>query len=186
MRIVLVRHGKPTYQAPTTLRLDQLDEAVDRYNLSPLDSRVLPPPSTLETVAQTGFVLASDLPRSIDSVSMLTSREPKVDPVFREAEIPTRLPFPGGVRLFPLGWVVVARMFWFCGWSGDSEPVRSARRRARKACDYLSEMASLHGSVSLLGHQMFNILIARELRSRGWHGPVIPPFPHWSLATYTQ
>jgi broad specificity phosphatase PhoE len=186
VRIILLRHGRPAYSPPRTIGLDRLGDEVERYNEAEIAGSTPPPFTATDLASQVDLLLASSLRRSIQSAAILTSTKPIVDQVFREAEIPTRLPFPGGTRLFPLAWIAIARVMWLCGWSGGSESFRSARRRAATACERLTQLASQHGDVMLVGHQMFNLLIARELRLRGWRGPAIPPMSHWSRAIYER
>jgi broad specificity phosphatase PhoE len=157
---------------------------VARYNDAGIENDCRPPARALDLAQQVNLILASRLKRSVQSAAILSPTPPVTDDLFREADIPTRLPLPSRLHLFPLVWIAVARVFWLLGWSGNSESYRSARKRAASACEHLGELASQHGVVMLVGHQAFNLLLARELRSRGWKGPVIPPLPHWSLAVY--
>jgi broad specificity phosphatase PhoE len=124
--------------------------------------------------------------RAIESARALDgTRDPLTDPVFREAGLPLVSPLP-----LPLSfdaWVVIARIAWFLGWSGGGESVTHARGRAREAAQRLINLSATHQSVMLIGHGVFNGLIAVELRRRGWQGPLWnPTASHWDCASYSR
>jgi broad specificity phosphatase PhoE len=109
---------------------------------------------------------------------------PLIDPCFREAELPAAI--RSGLRLRPEMWARLARAAWFCGWSAGVESFRAARERASKAASVLTGHAEACGAVVLVGHGLMNILIARQLRSAGWHGPRFPRARHWAFVVYER
>lgn len=183
-RIALVRHGRPVV-ASSRLGSHQLDRWMDAYNRAGIDP-ALPPPVRVRKLAVTsGTTISSDLPRAVESLRTLDpEREAPAERIFREAGLP-RLP-PSLVRLDPQLWAAVARVGWFLGWAGDTESMSRARRRARAAGEKLEALAETHGSVLLLGHGIFNALIAWELRTAGWEGPWWPSGDYWSSAVYRK
>ena len=88
-----------------------------------------------------------------------------------------------GVRLPLDGWDVVTRVRWLLGRPGPVEPSRAAVARARVVADRLG---ALNGVVLVVGHGFQNILIARELRRRGWRGPRWPDHRHGMPTAYRR
>jgi broad specificity phosphatase PhoE len=184
MRIVLVRHGKPLLES-SAVSAHHLNSWVEAYNRAGIDP-ALPPPSRVRALAaDAAYVLSSDLPRAVESLRALAPEHPEhAERVFREAGLPG-LPSTS-VRLDPQLWAFFARVGWFLGWSGATESASRARRRARDASEKLSALAAAHGSVLLVGHGIFNALIAWELRATGWRGPLWPTGSYWSAAVYRK
>lgn len=99
------------------------------------------------------------------------------------------LPYPDwGLPFLPSRfWRLVFRGAWFLGFSSHTEPVGESTERARAAADRLIALAEEHGSVLLMGHKIMNALIARELRRRGWKGPMFPLLSgYWQPSRYTR
>ncbi len=184
MRIVLVRHGKPTVDsAPVSAHhFGSWVEAYDRAGIDP----ALPPPARARELAENAaYALSSDLPRAVESLRALAPRDAgPAERIFREAGLP-RLP-TSSIRFDPQLWALLARVGWFLGWSGATESASRARQRARAASQQLAALAATHGSVLLVGHGIFNALIAWELLAAGWRGPLWPTGSYWSCAVYQR
>jgi broad specificity phosphatase PhoE len=184
--IILVRHGRSALRVPTQVASDALRSTARRYNEAGI--RLTPrPPRELRQHARTAAVIVcSDTRRAIESARVLDgTREPLADPVFREAGLPLRMPIP--LRLSFDTWIVIGRVAWFLGWSGGGESLAAARRRASKAVRRLTQLSAKHRSVMLVGHGVFNGLIASELRRDGWNGPLWGPrTSFWTFATYSK
>jgi len=184
--IILVRHGRSALRVPRWVSGDALHGTARRYEEAGI--RRTPPPSReLRRHASAAAMLAcSHTRRAIESARRLDhTREPLTDPVFREAGLPLRAPV--AVPLSFDAWIVIGRIAWFLGWSADAESFSTARRRAAKAVRRLTQLAKQHGSVLLVGHGVFNALIAVELRRRGWRGPLWnPAAAHWTYARYSK
>jgi broad specificity phosphatase PhoE len=184
LRIALVRHGKPTLEA-SRIPAEGLDRWIDAYNRAGIDPARPPPPRLRELALGSACTLSSDLPRAVESLRALDPERPgPAERIFREAGLP-RLP-SSPVRLDPQLWAALARVGWLLGWSSGTESAAAARRRARAASRRLSELAAAHGSVLLVGHGIFNALIAWELRAAGWRGPLWPTGSYWSTAVYRK
>lgn len=74
------------------------------------------------------------------------------------------------------------RIAWFLGAKHGCESYREAKERAIAAADFLIKEARENGSVCLVGHGVFNRLIAKELEKRQWQGTI--HHTHWSCSTY--
>lgn len=184
LRIALVRHGKPTVESS---RVDarHFDSWVEAYNRAGIDPALPPPPRVRKLAASSAYALSSDLPRAVESLRVLApERATPAERLFREAGLPRLAPI--SVRLDPQLWALFARVGWFLGWSRGTESAARARRRARSASRQLSDLAAIHGSVLLVGHGMFNALIAWDLRANGWRGPLWPSGSYWSAAVYRK
>jgi broad specificity phosphatase PhoE len=81
--------------------------------------------------------------------------------------------------------IVLLRALWFCGYARRCESLSSAKKRAEKAARRLVAYAQKHQSVALVGHGLFNMMIARELQRMGWIGKRKTSVKHWRCTTYT-
>jgi len=180
--VILARHGRPLLRDVSPITGDELGAWVRRYNDSGID-RDLPPPDTLRQLAAASRVLASNLPRSIQSATWLSDRA-RIEPDLREAGLPETIRIP--MRLRPDACVVLARAMWWLNWSRPAETIADARERASHVTNRLCELAREHGSVLVVGHGMFNRFVAKCLRERGWHGPRTLPRGYWSVARFVQ
>lgn len=184
MQIALIRHGKPNFDdSPITAQ--GLDGWTRAYNRAGIDPAVPPPSGVVELADNAAYSLSSDLPRAVESLRTLVPEQTApAERLYREAGAP-KLP-PTLIKLDPQVWAALAQTAWFLGWSYSTESAFRARRCARKASERLSTLAADHGSVLLLGHGVFNTLIAWELRAAGWSGPMWPTGTYWSSAVYRK
>jgi broad specificity phosphatase PhoE len=181
--IVLMRHGKPEASAASLITGHQIGPFARQYNALGISKALPPPAATCAVAASAGCIVSSDLRRSIESVRQLApGREVKIDPDLREAGLPEAIAIP--LPLPPGVWVVIARVAWWLNIGRATESLAQARVRASRATDRLCAMADSHGSVLVVGHGMFNRLIAADLASRGWRGPRILPRAYWAAATF--
>lgn len=184
--IVLVRHGRSSLRVPKRIASDTLRSTARRYNEAGIRSTPRPPARLRRQARTAGLIVCSDARRAIESAQALDStREPLIDRLFREAGLPLDTWVP--LRLGFDTWVLIAGIAWFRGWSAGGESLAEARSRARVAVRRLIHLATRHGSVLLVGHGVFNTLIAAELQRRGWQGPIWRPIAsYWESATYTR
>ncbi|MCQ4286551.1 histidine phosphatase family protein [Pseudomonas stutzeri] len=169
MQITLVRHGRPDHTAASWCTPAQMKGWIANYNQADVIAHELPDGLGL-LAEKTGVVVCSSLSRCVQSRGHLACdcrQEP--DPLFAEAHLPypdwSFPPMPS--RL----WRLLFRGAWFFGFARHTEPISESNRRASAAAERLIELAEAHGSVLLMGHGIMNILIARQLRKRGWAGP---------------
>ena len=185
MEIVLVRHGKPEPIATALITGHQIGDFVRQYNATGISSALPPPEATCALAASARCVISSDLKRSIESAQWLAqTRTVEIDPDLREAVLPESINIP--IPLPPGAWVVIARVAWWLNLCRAEESLAETRVRAARATDKLAALAQLHGTVVVVGHGMFNRLIAADLLRRGWTGPAILPQAYWTAATFTS
>lgn len=185
MQIALVRHGKPKVQENRRIVPDLVAFA-EEYERAGLDPELPPPEHVRELAAGSAHVLSSNLPRAMESLRELApEREAPAERIYREAGFPTLPSFV--LALNPPLWLTL-RALKAVGRlpeaAGVTEPIGKARGRAREATRRLVGLAEAHGSVLLVGHGMFNTLIATELDASGWQGPRWPSGSYWSTAVY--
>lgn len=187
MRIILVRHGKPALGDSGWCAPADMGHWVARYNradvLTGSTSRAL----AHYAGAPGTCVVSSSLSRCIQSAGLLPGQPAPCtgDPVFAEAH----LPYPDWrrPRLPARVWRLAFRAAWFLGFARHSEPIAASRQRAGVAAERLIALAETHGTVLLVGHGIMNILIASQLRKRGWRGPwLLFLRTYWHLSVYRK
>ena len=183
--IVLARHGKPEWSDSTLISGRELGEWVEGRNAAPIDP-AFPPSAELRRIARNaaGFA-ASPLRRSIESLHLLAPEAiPYVDSVFREVEVPGKVPSP--IPLPAQVYSKISRIAWYAGWSPKVESFTEARRRAHKAATLLVELTPERGTLLLGGHGIMNGRIGLRLRKRGWKGPHLRARRLWAYGVYRQ
>jgi broad specificity phosphatase PhoE len=161
----------------------ELGAWVRRYDHAGITREVPPPEPVRQLAVFSGCVVASDLPRSIESATWLT-HQVQIEPDLREAGLPDGIGV--SLRLHPAAWVAIARIKWWLKWGSSVETVAAARDRARRATDRLCELAAEHDTVLVVGHGLFNRFIAAYLRKRGWRGPRVLPSAYWATAQFIR
>lgn len=180
IRITFIRHGKPVadHRCCSAAGFAQwLTVEGDRG----LDEAQLP---SLEPLPPECRVYCSDLRRATNSAACLaTPAQVCADLLFREAGLGA--PYaPGFVRMPLDTWTLLARIAWFLRWVPGPESPREASNRAREAARRLDAAACQYGQVAIVGHGLFNALVARELRLLGWVGPRRPGRQHGARTSY--
>ena len=182
MEIVLARHGRPGLDQGSWITPHEVAEWVRAYNESGV---VLgdPPRDVCAKAGGCGAILSSPLTRCVESARALA---PSRDIVTQEALREAGLPYPswGFPRLPPSVWIVLFRLAWFLGYSGNSESVAMAKSRARGAATRLIEIAGEHQSVFVMGHGIMTALIVKQLIEMGWVGPKRPAHGYWQFSVY--
>jgi broad specificity phosphatase PhoE len=91
------------------------------------------------------------------------------------------------VRLPQGAWDVMARVAWATGWSGGGESRRQAAIRAAEAAAAIERrLTQADGAIVVVAHGCMNILLAWELRARGFRGPRLPSLAHGENSTYLR
>ncbi|TBW10618.1 fructose-2,6-bisphosphatase [Azotobacter chroococcum subsp. isscasi] len=185
MRIILVRHGRPEHSAARWCSPAQMKDWIARYNEADVAGDEMPD-RLVALAAEAGTVACSSVARCVQSRAFLDvdcCLQP--DPLFAEAHLPyLDWPFP---RLPPSLWRLLFRSAWFCGFARHTEPIGESNRRAGAAAERLIQLAEAHGSVLLMGHGIMNVLIARQLRKRGWAGPLhLLMRGYWHASVYRK
>ncbi len=184
--ILLARHGRPALGTRKPTSSASLRILARRYDEAGIRRTPAPSADLRRQAATAGIIVCSDMRRALESARALDrTRDPLSDRIFREAGLPLVSPLP--LALSFDAWIVIARVAWFLGWSAGGESVSHARLRAHEATRRLINLSAAHQSVMLIGHGVFNALIAVELRRRGWQGPLWNPTPsYWDCAAYSR
>jgi broad specificity phosphatase PhoE len=183
--IVLARHGKPEWSDSTFISGHELADWVQGRDAAGIDPSLPPAPELRRIARSAGGFAASPLRRSIESLHLLAPEAiPYVDPVFREVEVPGRVPSP--IPLPAQIYSKISRIAWYAGWSPRVESFSEARRRARKAAETLIEILPERGALLLVGHGIRNGLIGVRLRKMGWKGPHLRPRRLWAYGVYRK
>jgi broad specificity phosphatase PhoE len=181
LEILLVRHGRPALSTAETITGREIGDFARRYDVLEI---IEPPPLHLTALtASCDCIVSSDRPRARDSAKLLASgRRIEIDPELREAALPESIGVPLSL---PAGWwVAAARVAWWLNWCSSEESRGEAQTRASRVAERLSTFASAHERVVAVGHGVFNGLVGRALKSRGWRGPLLMPRRCWSAARY--
>jgi broad specificity phosphatase PhoE len=181
MPITLIRHGRPRYQLKGYAKARELPSIAKHYDAAGIHDT--PPRMTVEVLSGYDIVVCSHLRRSLESASALGIKAVDVsDPLFAETVIPH---FSRGPFVLPLAvWIVLLRILWLLGFTANGESLASARSRAEQAAERLIGMAQDDKHVVLVGHGLFNYLIAGVLLNNGWAGPKRPGRDYWEYGTY--
>lgn len=178
MEILLIRHGKPTGAINPRLSASGFAYWVRNYNRSKIAPESLPP-KDLRNSLDSYFIVASDLARSVDSVYMCLNRKPDLkSKQLREMDIP-RYKLPFVFKAYT--WLLISRIFWLAGFSGNVESFKTAKSRAKISAKQLHELAMKHQKVAFFGHGMFNKYIAKELNKLGWNG-ILQGKEYWGIS----
>ena len=182
MKIILVRHGKPSFDLRTKISAKALAESLEAYDLAGIENASHPSPELHELIQKPSMIFTSDLPRSLESAARLSTKANTSSPLFREIPAPSYIPYPFPLRV--ITWAVLGRILWYLGYSGKIETRTKARARANKAAEQLIQYASDDGAVVLIGHGLMNMFIAKSLQQQGWHSPSPTTRHHWSWAEF--
>ncbi len=180
-KIILVRHGEPDVKIADKISGNEIAHFLDSYNEANIKIISLPP-LDLKSLVHDCVIVCSDLNRSLSSASACGLTPSIIDSVFCES-IPPHFQ-NDWMKFSPKQWLVMSRLLWMIGFSKNGESLKETKQRANKAVDILVS-SSLEEDVVLFGHGLFNIMIAKELKSRGYKGPRIPAKKYWEYGIYT-
>lgn len=185
LKIALLRHGRARQTDETPVSANGFASWIENYNRSGIAGNSTPSETVLEFSRTCGLIACSNLSRSIQSAELLIEdKQLKSDRSYAEAGMPQaewRL-----IKLAPKYWAILFRVGWYAGYSHNSESYTDAKDRASIAAQKLIDIANTHQSVLLVGHGIFNRLLAKELRTLGWSGPRNPGSKYWDCAIYTK
>ncbi len=183
MKIILIRHGKPSFDMRKKFCQSKLAVELDTYNAAGLAADSFPPKALHATLQYSTEVFSSNLQRALESAAKIVPEADIVtSPLFREAPLPRQISIP--FHLSAKTWAVIARTLWFLGYAGGVESYSQARQRATEATHKLIEQARDVGSTALIGHGIMNLLIAKQLLNQGWRGPRKPESCYWGCSIY--
>jgi broad specificity phosphatase PhoE len=186
MEISLIRHGKSQLTENEKVTSLEFKKWVEKYDYLGVYEESAYPSATLEKVATANIVITSDLKRAVESARLLKPVTKIIsDPLFRETELPSNSSQLFNVKLKPSIWAIVLRILWFSGYSYECESLNKAKSRANKSSQQLIDYANEYKSVVLVGHGFFNMLIAKELRKKGWKGKSKRDAKHWNCMSFS-
>lgn len=185
MEIAILRHGVPEPILEIPIPASGFIEWINSYNKSGLSETSCPPKNVLAYANSCKAIVSSSLQRSIDSAKALNTEKLLLsDQQFKEAGLPSEnWQF---LKLSPNTWAILFRVLWFFGYSNNSESIKEAKTRASLATDKLIHLAEKHKKILFVGHGIFNRLIVKELKNRGWSGPKSSGSTYWSFEVYAQ
>ncbi len=137
--------------------------------------------SLREVAARADLVVASDLPRAVESASLICGgREVVTSPVLRE--VPLRVPSLAGMRLPLSVWGSVIGLAWMRDLARRDQPIHvEVRARASAASAWLASLADQHGDVVVVTHGAFRRYLFDALLAAGWRAsPARRSYRHWS------
>ena len=185
MRIVLVRHGKPSGVSTAAMSGQAVGQWVRLYEEAGIARDVAPPAALSALASASRCVLVSDVRRARESAAWLApSARIRIDPELREAPLPENLKI--SIRLPSVVWVVLARVGWLLNFCDVDETLAMTRQRAERVACRLAVLAEEQGTVMAVGHGMFNRFLASALRRRGWRGPRFLRNGYWATATFDR
>lgn len=182
MEINLIRHGASIHKENKRIDGAGYRSWIEVYDESGVEPMERYPAWTIEKIKKAHTLLTSDLLRAKATLHHLAvNQNYAAHALFREAELP-HVSLGKFIRLKPNQWTLFLRIAWFLGAKHGCESYREAKERAIAAADFLINEARENGSVCLVGHGIFNRLIAKELEKRQWQGTIY--HTHWSCSTY--
>ncbi|GLB59568.1 histidine phosphatase family protein [Cytobacillus sp. NCCP-133] len=185
MEITLIRHGRSSHINDSPMTFPDFNEWVKKYDSYGILENETFPSGSAEIVRSASMLITSDLQRSIESARLLNpAAKIKAELLFREAELPSTGIGPKSLKLKPKYWAVLLRVLWFLGYGKGCESYPEANARAKEAALKLISYAKEHQSAILVGHGIFNQMIAKELQKMGWKGQHRTNSKHWHETTY--
>jgi broad specificity phosphatase PhoE len=181
LKIILVRHGRSSHVDTGWLNRDAVEAWLRAYDIAGLAPNEVPPEPLLTIAKRAGLIVASDLPRAIESATLLNpGLEIVQSPLLRETSL--EIPGMAGLRLPITAWGLVIGLHWMMKSRAalvvKEKPVRE---RGRDAARWLTDLATTHDSVIAVTHGAFRRFLADALVANGWTPtPGKQRFHHWS------
>lgn len=183
MVVTLMRHGPSAYRGAGWLSPSAIIAWATSYAAAGLRHGATPPTAARRVADAVAIILTSDRSRAIESArSIAPGRDLETSPLWREAPLPD-------LTLVGLRWPTmlslgISRLVWYWGIAAGAESVTAACARAAVAATELEARCRTYGHVLLVGHGIFNRLVATVLRMRGWRGPRRLDAGYWTTATF--
>lgn len=178
MRISLVRHGQPKFNAARSVGSGDIAESLFEYGDSDVSEVWVEAAQRYLPLSHGTVVVTSELRRAYRSAEILGL------PIFECSSLlnESRLPYP---KTFPLRlpWklaIVVLRVAWLFGYSRCADGINSDKQRAGQAATWLNSLAEEHDEVIAIGHGMMHRLIEMKLKASGWHRSHSSGRGYWS------
>ena len=183
--IVTVRHGRPDMDRSIRLTSAEYEQWWADYTRSGLAPGEEPAAELVELGSGATHRLSSGLKRAIETAEAVSPGEGfESFDLFNEAPLP-RPPVPL-IKLKPMTWGFVSRVFWFVGYSRGGESHFQAIGRARRAANMLADEATKGSNVLLCAHGYFNWMINVALRMKGWQRTYNGGHSFWAWREYVR
>jgi len=138
---------------------------VEAYNHADIET-TLPSKEVIEYIKGADVVLASNLSRTTDSLAVIGVEPTEKNNLFDEiALIETKGTW---LKLSAKTWLVLLRLMMISGFGKKFKVYTEAKQRAKKASEYLVELANNHECVALMGHAGMHWLMGKEMQRLGW------------------
>ncbi len=87
MTITLIRHAKVDIDNNKKIYAYQMQEWIKNYNQTPIDT-TLPTKEIITKIKKANYITSSTLPRTIDSLKLISIKPYEISHLFDEANIP--------------------------------------------------------------------------------------------------
>lgn len=153
------------------------------YDLAGIDVTLPPPKKTVDHADECGFIVCSDLIRSLESATLLNITPDQICAKFREFETPyAHWKYPA---LPIIVWIWLFRLLQLMGYSRYAESYIQAKLRSETCANQLIKLAEIHGSVVFIGHGLLNFFMHKYLLKKGWKGPQKSTKKYWNVGEYS-
>jgi broad specificity phosphatase PhoE len=189
VEITFIRHDLSYCKSHQRCNVRQFKESIQDYDQVDNFKDTVVSLDTIRKCQEASLIITSPFVCAIQSAQiMLSGMEKKVvqSNMFREVELPIFEHIPSFIRLKLRTWAFFFRLFWMVRYKGKAETYKQAARRAQKASETLGEYARIHGKVVLVGHGIFNMMVAKELKKQGWKGKYPSRHCPFCCTTYVQ
>jgi broad specificity phosphatase PhoE len=186
-RITLIRHGRSSYKHPGGL-MSAADMKAWRvgYDGAGILDADAPPAGLSELVTEADILLASDMPRAIQTAQRLkTDHRIQISALLREA--PTGIPNWGKWKMPRTLWEGTALARWGIQIARGKEIPPDDLARATHAANWLDDLSTQHAHIAAVTHGTFRRYLARRLEYIGWHPDGRRrSYRHWSVWTLSK
>ena len=183
--VILARHGRPALSRKTLLSAAEYRSWWAAYEAGGLKPGQVAPDELRATAQGAGAIITSTRRRSLESGEAVGGAC-TADVRFIEAPLPPPN-WPGWIRLPPMAWGFIARVWW---WFLDHHPGEESRQdaeaRAEAAARRLIELTADGQDVLVLAHGFFNAMIARALSRQGWRCVADGGYRYWSARRFER
>ncbi|HEX7150145.1 MAG TPA: hypothetical protein VF618_01565 [Thermoanaerobaculia bacterium] len=184
-KITLIRHGRSAHvHHAGWIDYDGFLRWRESYEAAGIIAGETPPSELTALVASAGILVASTIPRAIESAHLLApGASIETTPLLREFDlVPPNL---GRLRLPFFGWALVYGLRMLVRKHAHITPAE--HERAREAARWLAGRAAEHGSVVAVTHATLRGEVARALEADGWRATKPRRrSAHWSAWTFTR
>jgi broad specificity phosphatase PhoE len=163
--ITLIRHGRSAHAQAGWIDRPGFLRWRAAYEAAGIADGETPPPALQRLAASAGLLVASNIPRAIESARLLApGAEVAVSPLLRELELAP--PHLGTLRLPLFAWALAYGVRMLVRQHEHVTPAEHAR--AREVAAWLAGLAEEHGTVVAVTHQSFRSILSKALVAEGW------------------